>query len=120
MKTNTLLTLAIYAKVDLEVNYNGWTEAEVRDYLTDFGYDKTACRTIFDAVVAEPAGYMQYTLGYLEIIDLQKQAKAKWGKQYSDKRFHTFFLSLGRCLLWWQEIVWLHRKYIIQVWRLTG
>lgn len=95
LKTNTLLTLAIYAKVDLEVNYNGWTEAEVRDYLTDFGYDKTACRTIFDAVVAEPAGYMQYTLGYLEIIDLQKQAKAKWGKQYSDKRFHTFFLSLG-------------------------
>ena len=22
--------------------------------------------------------------------------------------------------MWWQEIVWLHRKYIIQVWRLTG
>ena len=82
-------------KVDLEVNYNGWTEAEVRDYLTDFGYDKTACRTIFDAVVAEPAGYMQYTLGYLEIIDLQKQAKAKWGKQYSDKRFHYIFPVVG-------------------------
>ena len=34
--------------------------------------------------------------------------------------FTHFSYRWGRCLLWWQEIVWLHRKYIIQVWRLTG
>lgn len=82
-------------RIDLEVNYNGWTEAEVRGYLTDFGYDKTACRTIFDAVVAEPAGYMQYTLGYLEIIDLQKQAKAEMGQTIQRQEISHIFPIVG-------------------------
>lgn len=95
LRVNTLLTLAIYAKADFEVNYNGWDFEKLRQYLADFGYSKSTSREIFDAVVAEPANYMQYTLGYLEIEALRKQAQKALGDKYSLKEFHKFFLSVG-------------------------
>lgn len=95
LRVNTLLTLAIYGKADYEVNYNGWDYEKLCSYLKDFGYSKSTSREIFDAVVAEPANYMQYTLGYLEIEDLRQQAEKGLGDKYSLKEFHKFFLSVG-------------------------
>ncbi|MDE6566203.1 MAG: DUF885 domain-containing protein, partial [Lachnospiraceae bacterium] len=93
--TNTLLTLAIYAKADLEVNYNGWSQKQLRDYLSDFGFSKTSSQAIYDTVVAEPASYMPYTLGYLEIESLRERAEQKLGEKYSIQKFHEFFLQTG-------------------------
>lgn len=93
--TNTLLTLALYAEVDLQVNYYGWTTKQVNNYLADFGFSKESSRSIFDAVVEEPASYMPYTLGYLEIENLREQAEKKLGEKYSLSGFHEFFLQTG-------------------------
>lgn len=95
LKKNTLATLCIYAKADMAVNYLGWDYKKLQAYLSDFGFSKTAGKAIFDSMVAEPAGYMEYTLGYLEIMDLQKEAKEKLGKNYNEKAFHQFFLKIG-------------------------
>lgn len=95
LHTNTLLTLAIYAEIDLQVNYYGWTAKQVNNYLTDFGFDKESSRSIFDAVVEEPASYMPYTLGYLEIENLRKTAEKKLGEKYTLRGFHEFFLQTG-------------------------
>lgn len=93
--TNTLLTLAIYAKADLEVNYNGWEFKQLKSYLADFGFSKVSSRAIFDTVVQEPASYMPYTLGYLEIEELRETAEKELGEKYTLKGFHEFFLSTG-------------------------
>ncbi len=93
--TNTLLTLAIYAKADLEVNYNGWSQKQLKSYLADFGFSKTSSRAIYDSVVAEPASYMPYTLGYLEIESLRETAEQKLGENYTIQKFHEFFLQTG-------------------------
>lgn len=93
--TNTLLTLAIYAKADLEVNYNGWSQKQLRNYLSDYGFSKTSSRAIYDTVIAEPASYMPYTLGYLEIESLRETAEQKLGKNYTIQKFHEFFLQTG-------------------------
>lgn len=93
--TNTILTLAIYAKADLEVNYNGWDFKKLKSYLSDFGFSKSSSRAIFDAVVGEPVSYMPYTLGYLEIEDLRSTAEQKLGEKYTLKGFHEFFLQTG-------------------------
>lgn len=95
LKKNTLTTLCIYAKADLGVNYLGWDSKKLQSYLTDFGFSKSSSRVIFDSMVAEPAGYMEYTLGYLEIEDLLNTAKEKLGKKFEQKAFHEFFLSIG-------------------------
>ena len=46
-------------------------------------------------MVAEPASYMPYTLGYLEIADLKKDASEKLGSDFILKDFHKFILSIG-------------------------
>ncbi len=95
LKKNTLTTLCIYAKADLGVNYLGWDYEKLQTYLTDFGFSKSNARTIFDSMVAEPGGYMEYTLGYLEIEALYEKAKKGLGDKFAKKDFHEFFLSIG-------------------------
>lgn len=95
LKKNTLATLCIYAKADLAVNYLGWDYKKLQGYLADFGFSKTNARTIYDSMVAEPGGYMEYTLGYLEIENLIKEAKKELGDKFVLKDFHKFFLEIG-------------------------
>lgn len=95
LKKNTLTTLCIYAKADIGVNYLGWDYEKLQNYLTDFGFSKSSGRIIFDSMVAEPGGYMQYTLGYLEIEELLAKAKKELGDKFVLKDFHEFFLSVG-------------------------
>ena len=95
LKKNTLATLCIYAKADLAVNYLGWDFKKLQGYLADFGFSKVNARTIFDSMVAEPGGYMEYTLGYLEIDAMIQEAKKELGDKFALKEFHKFFLDLG-------------------------
>lgn len=95
LKKNTLATLCIYAKADLAVNYLGWDYKKLQNYLSDFGFSKTNARTIYDSMVAEPGGYMEYTLGYLEIEKLLEKAKEELGDKFVLKDFHKFFLDIG-------------------------
>lgn len=95
LKKNTLTTLCIYAKADIGVNYLGWDYEKLQTYLADFGFSKSNARTIFDSMVAEPGGYMEYTLGYLEIEALYEKAKKGLGDKFAKKDFHEFFLSIG-------------------------
>lgn len=95
LKKNTLTTLCIYAKADIGVNYLGWDYKKLQEYLSDFGFSKSSGRIIFDSMVAEPGGYMEYTLGYLEIEALLEKAKEELGEKFVLKDFHEFFLSIG-------------------------
>lgn len=95
LKKNTLTTLCIYAKADIGVNYLGWDYKKLQEYLSDFGFSKSSARIIFDSMVAEPGGYMEYTLGYLEIENLLEKAKEELGEKFVLKDFHEFFLSIG-------------------------
>ncbi|MCD7826650.1 MAG: DUF885 domain-containing protein [Clostridiaceae bacterium] len=92
---NTLTTLYLYAKADLGVNYLGWDYDELNEYLEDYGFSKSSTRTIFDSMVAEPAAYMPYALGYLEIEALLDEAQDSLGDKFVLKDFHEFFLSIG-------------------------
>ena len=43
----------------------------------------------------EPANYLKYYLGYLEILSLKEKAAKEWGTDYTDYEFHKFFLNAG-------------------------
>ena len=48
-----------------------------------------AARATFDPT------YGRYTWGKLEILRARDEARARWGKRYSHRRFHEALLSLG-------------------------
>lgn len=95
LKENTLITLCLYAKADIGIHYKGWDQKKLQRYLTDFGFSKSNMMAIYQSLLAEPASYMPYTIGYLETDDLLNDAKKQLGRKFVLKDFHKFFLSLG-------------------------
>lgn len=95
-KTNRSLLLCLYSLLDLMIHYDGADCGQIATVLNNFGIsDPEAAQSIFTYIAEEPANYPQYYVGYLEILELQKKARALWGTDYTDLRFHTFFLNMG-------------------------
>ena len=82
--------------LDLMIHYDGASPEQVAAILGNFGIsDPKAAQSIYIYIAEEPANYPQYYVGYLEVLALQQKARALWGADYSDLRFHTFFLNMG-------------------------
>jgi len=92
---NNLASLGIQAYVDMAVHYLGWGYEEVVEYLTKYGLENADIEQLMELIVAEPANYLSYFIGYLEIQNLQEVAKENWGGNYSLKKFHEAVLKLG-------------------------
>lgn len=93
---NSSYSLALYSLCDIGVNYEGWSRKETIKFLSNYSIeDESVCNSIFEAVVEEPANYLQYYVGYLEIVDLKNKMLKKYGPDFNLKDFHKAFLSVG-------------------------
>ena len=57
--------------------------------------DVPVIRDIYERIVADPANYLKYYIGYVEFLELKKDAVRSWGKDFSQKRFHREVLETG-------------------------
>lgn len=95
-KHNRNMQLCLYALLDVAIHYDGASYEQIHEVLSAFGInDPDTTRRIYDYIAEEPANYLKYYLGYLEILRLKETAQKKWGTEYSDLRFHTFYLECG-------------------------
>ncbi len=90
-------TLAIYAYLDMKINYDGWDVNDVASYLEKFYGDNAnaAAKEIFAYIVDDPASYLNYFDGYLEFINLRNRAKKALGDDFVLKDFHQFIMDMG-------------------------
>lgn len=96
MEANMAANMALYCRLDIGINYEGWTLSETADYLKDFGLTKsTTVDLLYTTMIEEPALYPQYGVGYLEILNLRDKAKEALGDNFNLKEFHTFLLDIG-------------------------
>lgn len=92
------IQLCLYALLDLFIHYDGATQEDVYDVLSSFGSSSAeTMEAIYSYIAEEPCNYPKYYLGYLEIMELKKQAAALWGDNGSAflYRFHCFLLENG-------------------------
>lgn len=90
------MTLNLYSHLDLYVHAYGWTEEDCAAYLKKFGITNAASvHDMFLLVKQQPANYLKYYLGYLEICTLKKQAQDALGEKFDLKEFHRFVLEHG-------------------------
>ena len=92
------IQLGLYALLDIAIHYDGASFEEVCKILSAFGaLDEDTMQAIYSYIVEEPCNYPKYYLGYLEIMELKKQAAALWGDNGSAflYRFHSFLLENG-------------------------
>lgn len=95
-KHNRSLQLCLYSLLDIAIHHDGATYPQIEEVLNSFGLtDEAVCQAIYQYLVTEPANYLKYYLGYLEILELKQEAKVLWEDTFSDYRFHEFYLSVG-------------------------
>lgn len=93
---NASVILGLYALADMGIHHDGWSLPETVSFFRDYGIDDTAAvQDIYDAVIADPANYLKYYIGYLEFLELKKAAVAAWGSRFSEMRFHKAILDTG-------------------------
>ena len=92
---NYATILCLYAKMDIGINYYGWDESNTASFLSDYGFDSTVAKTIFNSIVSEPANYCKYVLGYIGFSELKETAQSRLGDKFNLKEFHKFIMDLG-------------------------
>ncbi len=94
-KTARSLELCLCALLDLHIHYYGLTLTQTQALLTQLGLSPEAAQDIYSYIEREPANYLKYYMSYLEILSLKQDAMALWKEDYSDCRFHQFYLDAG-------------------------
>ena len=95
-KHNRSLQLCLYSLLDIMIHDENASYSQVAKVLDKFGIDdSSSVRAIYTYIVQEPCNYLKYYLGYLEILSLRERARSLWGDDYSDYRFHCFYLDNG-------------------------
>lgn len=93
---NYATILCIYAKGDIGVNYNGWTENDVYKYISQYGFDdKSIAHDMYYAFVSDPGNYCKYVLGMLGFEQLKVRAQNELGDSFILKDFHQYVLDMG-------------------------
>lgn len=90
------ILLSIYSSLDIGVHYEGWTLKDVKSFLADYSItDENSVTDIYNTVVANPAYYLRYYVGYLEFLNLKNKAMEDLGDDFDLKEFHKFIVDFG-------------------------
>lgn len=93
---NSSVILALYALADMGIHYDGWKLADATAFFHTYGItDDATIEDIYDLIIADPANYLKYYIGYLEFLELKKDAVDKWGDNFTQIRFHKAVLDVG-------------------------
>ena len=94
---NTAVTLGVYAYLDICINYEGWDKEQTAKYLgTFYNIEKTdIVDSIYTSLIENPTNYMEYYVGYMEIMEMLGTAKKILKDDFNLKDFHTFLLETG-------------------------
>lgn len=98
--------LGLYSLLDVAIHYDGLSLEEVGALCRGLGLsDGDALTSLYTYIAEEPCNYPKYYLGYLEILELKRQAAVLWSDTeklhatYDNTdflyRFHSFLLQNG-------------------------
>lgn len=96
LQRNASVLLGLYALADIGIHYEGWTLIDAVSFFHEYGItDTNVIEEIYNLIVADPANYLKYYIGYVEFLELKKDAAKQWGDDFTQKRFHQAVLEAG-------------------------
>lgn len=108
LQKNNSIILGLYAAADIGIHYEGWTLKDTVKHFATYGIDdEPTIADIYNYILGDPANYLKYYVGYLEILELKKDYMNQQGSKFSQKEFHKELLEVGPAPF---EVV---RKYMI-------
>ena len=96
MQKNSSIRLGLYALADMGIHYDGWSLLDTTTFFRGYGItDTKAIEEIYQLILSDPANYLKYYIGYVEFLELKKEAMTLWGKEFTQERFHKAVLDMG-------------------------
>lgn len=96
MQKNTSFILGLYALADMGIHYDGWSIKDTTAFFSKYGISDTdTVAEIYHMILSDPANYLKYYIGYLEILELKKEALKEWREDFTQKKFHKLILDMG-------------------------
>ena len=96
LQRNSSVILGLYALADMGIHYDGWSLLDTVSFFREYGItDNETIENIYDLIIADPANYLKYYIGYVEFLELKREAIEQWGEDFSQKRFHKAVLDIG-------------------------
>ncbi len=94
---NASASLALHALLDININYYGWDKEQVSSYLSQYYdiSDSTMVDQIYGYMLDAPVNYLNYYVGYLEILRMKEQAEKTLKDRFELKEFNRFLLDIG-------------------------
>lgn len=96
------IQLCLYSLLDVSIHYDGATLNDVRKIFASLGtMSDENVQAVYQYIVEEPCNYLKYYLGYLEIMELKKQASVIWATpgETNTANDHTDFQYQFHCFL---------------------
>lgn len=87
--------LALYSRVDVGVNFEGWGRSEVAQCMEKNYFNGEMADELIKMVVSSPATPLKYFVGYLEITDILEDVKSRLGNKFDLIEFHKQLLDIG-------------------------
>lgn len=96
MQHNSSIILGLYALADIGIHYDGWTLLDTVAFFRDYGItDNSTIEEIYNLIIGDPGNYLKYYIGYVEFLELKKDAVEAWGEDFSQEKFHKKILETG-------------------------
>ena len=91
-RLNDEINYLISGRIDIGINYEGWSLQEAKDYLDEQGIEYVE-RTM----IGDPAVYQSYSTGFYEMQEIRDYAEEQLGSKFDLKEFNTVVLETGPC-----------------------
>lgn len=96
MQKNNSIILGLYALADIGIHHGGWNLDRTIEFFKTYGIEnEETVAEIYEIILGDPANYLSYYVGYLEILELKREMIEKEGKHFSQKDFHQKLLDVG-------------------------
>ena len=93
---NEVFNLLFPARIDIGVNYQGWTSDDVANFLSQYNINmQDYSDYCYDMAIEIPCYYMPYCVGHLITSDILNNAEDKLGKSASLEEIHKAYLDIG-------------------------
>ena len=96
LQKNNSIILGLYAMADIGIHYDGWSANDTAKFFSAYGInDEAVIQEIYEYIVGDPANYLTYYVGYVEMLELKKECMEREGNNFSQKNFHKKVLEIG-------------------------
>lgn len=94
---NDEINYLVCGRIDIGINYEGWSLQDAKDYLVGKGLSGDAADGLYTTLVGDPAVYQSYSTGYYELKEIRDYAEEELGSKFDLKEFNTVVLETGPC-----------------------